>query len=292
VSGGIQDEPGRFVVVPFNGKTRELDLSKILNGSPQKIIVDEEGYFFVETQVKYGCDYEVACISPLDKVLWVKPFLYPGDCKGGDSPGISANLYQSENEIAVSCYDRVPTGEFAMAIKEGSFRHYRLKNKLNNSWEEGRALNKKEKTYDSDHSDWYYFSIPWGMKGDGWIPYKNDLNRTIGGVQLKEANNPKEGGKPSRLVDLRMDRKGRYYAQYLLDNGDEGPDVQFVVFYAPTGLALGMYELKPGEDVNFNHLPGNHSFNDQGELFFVREKEEHKLFDLLKLTPLGSGAKE
>lgn len=195
-SKGIEGDPGRIIVVPFNGKTRELDLSKILKGYPEKIILDEEGYLFVETQVKFGCDYEVACISPRDKLLWVKSFIYSGDCKGGESWGISASLYQSASEIGVECYDRLPTGEFAMRIKKDSFRRYRLKDKLNNSWEEGREAKKKIWSEDSFRSNWYYFSIPRGMTGDGLIPYKNELNRTIGWVRLKESHNPKEGGTP------------------------------------------------------------------------------------------------
>lgn len=279
---GMYSTPSPTLVIRQDGKVRELDLQKMFKGDIIRLVMDEEGFLFLENQVKFGCHYEIACISPTDKVLWIKPFTYGGDCLGGDTWGISVELSHFDKGIYVDYYERLPTGEFAMRIKNNSAKLFYLKDKLNNEWE--IVLPENNKGYGENMN---YYSIPNTMKEDCKIAYKNGNNTTIGWVQIKEAYNPKVSGQPTRLVDLYKDKSGKLYALYFYDSplGNAYSDFRYVVTYSKDGLPTGKYEIKPGEKFRMfqTYRFGEHPYNEKGEIYFSRSRDrQHQ--DLLKLT--------
>ena len=281
VGMGMYANQSRALVIRHDGKTRGFNLREMFEGDATDLFLDDEGYLFLENQLKYGCHYEVVCISPEDKVLWKKEFVYSRDCKGGDTWGIEVGLQQYDGEIWLSYFERKPTGEFAMKVKKDSGKMFRLKDKNKNIWEIDRPRYTKEL-----REGMYYYSVPHRMKGDGVIEYKNDKNKTIGRVRLKEGNNPKVLGKPTRMVELYKDRCGNLYGLYYYDSplGDVYSGMRYLVTYSKDGTPKGKYEFKTGEDIRlFQTGRMGQPFNEKGEIFYTREREPHR-HDLLKLT--------
>jgi len=55
--------------------------------------------------------------------------------------------------------------------------------------------------------------------GDQNLAAMNRRNQSIGSVEVLEAHTPKLGGRPTRIAELKRDRKGRFYAEYYADGG-------------------------------------------------------------------------
>jgi len=257
---GVDTLPrGRALIVPFVGKPRELELERLFAGDPVLLILDPDGFVFVETELGFGCEYRVNALDPQDRRLWTRVYRFQGTCDGRARLEAVVERDTSGAGLRVDTYEFRDLREFKARVDPATFVSERLVDKRAGRWE--------------------IVATPFDPRGFGPEEAPEPL--------IVWAHNPRLGRRGSRIGELIRDERGRFYASYYVEGAEAYSwRLGFVVLFAPDGRALGVYEAQPGDEFSLWRPSWmGRSWGDAGELYFVRETVARERFDLLKIEP-------